>query len=232
MKKIVLLALLSTSVISFAQENTKRVVNISVDGSFDKTGISATGEYIFNYNRKESLILANELKEYKISSNLIGFNGNEDSDGTRIISNNNTNADLLVSISFGSLAKEELKYWDYNGQKLKYSDDQSGYSIFINANKGTFKPSVMCAREISKVLQQVGFEPNWKNNKKYKLIFEDLPIYHTENSNLLNKINNPGMIVEPGNLSNRKESQRFDGENVNTAFAKAVSIGIKNCFGD
>jgi len=232
MKKIVLLALLTTSMMGFSQENTKRLVNISVDGSFDRTGISATGEYVFNYNRKESLILANQLKEFNISSNLIAFNGKENGDVTRVISNNNTDADLLVSISFGSLAKEELKYWDYNGQKLKYSDDQSGYSIFINANKGTFKPSVMCAREISKVLQQVGFEPNWKNNKRYKLIFEDQPIYHTEGSILLNKINNPGIMIEPGNLSNRKDSQRFDGENVNTAFAKAVCIGIKNCFGD
>ena len=177
-------------------------------------------------------MLANELKEYKISSNLIAFNGNEDGDMTRVISNNGTNADLLISMSFGSLAKEELKYWEYQGKKLKYSDDQTGYSIFINGNKGTIKPSAMCAREISKVLQQVGFEPNWKNNKKYKLLFEDQPIYHTEGSTLLNKINNPGIMIEPGNLSNRKESQRFDGENVNTAFAKAVSIGIKNCFGD
>lgn len=232
MKKLLLLSLLMASMGIYAQEVPKRLVNISVDGSFDRSGVSATGEYIFNYNRKESLILANELKENKISSNLIAFNGNEDGETTRVISNNGTNADLLVSVSFGSLAKEELKYWDYSGQKLKYSDDQSGYSIFINANKGNVKPSVMCAREISKVLQQVGFEPNWKNNKRYKLIFEDLPIYHTENSILLNKINNPGMIIEPGNLSNRKESQRFDGENVNTAFAKAVSIGIKNCFGD
>lgn len=239
MKKIILCLLLVCSH-AYSQEAVNKLmpdklvqvplktINVDVENIQAKDTLSATGQYLFNYNQKIALILATELKDSRKNVNLLGMQGKE-TIMAKVETSNNSQPDFLISLGFGVLPPQELKFWEYNGQKVSYSDEVKGFSLFLNANHPLFRPIVLCAREISITLQKVGFQPNWAYNKNNKLIFKDQPIYQEDKNILLNESNAPVLRIEPGVLTHRKESQWFENENVDIAFAKAVSIGLNKC---
>lgn len=230
MKKIImtigLLVIFNTSVYAQNSPNLLNLINVDIENSEHK--VSATGKEIFSYNQKMAFLLATELKETQNNVNIIGMKGVEES-SSKAITSNQVKPDFLVSIGFNALPTPELKFWDYEGQKLGFSDDIKGFSIFVNANHKQIKTALICARQISATLEKVGFQPNWSENKQYKLIFPDMPIYNVENNNLINNSSSPTIKIVPGVVSHRKESQSFDNENVNVAFAKSITIGLNDC---
>lgn len=226
MIKLTMLIALTSNV--YAQDSL-RLVNIDIENNEVQNTISATGSNIFSYNQKMAFLLATELKETKNNVNIIGMKGIEDS-YSKALTSNQVNPDILISLGFDALPIQELKYWDYEGQKLGYSDDIKGFSIFVNANHKNIRETLVCARQVSDTIQKIGFQPNWSNNKKYKLIFPDMPIYNMENNKLINNSKSPVMKIVPGVLTHRKESQSFDSENTNLAFIKAITMGLNNCF--
>lgn len=226
MKKLIL-----SGVLLYSQVYAQTViptVNIDIEGQYNNNIVSATGEDLFNYNQRISFFLASELKDDKKNVNIIGMEQN-DNRKEKAIQSNQVKPSILISIGFGMMPLEELKYAEYQEKKVSFNDEINGYSLFINTHTQDVKKAVICARNISIVLGKVGFEPNWKYNKNIKLIFEDQPIYQLESNELLNNSKTAVLRIEPGVLSNRKESQWFDQERVSIAFSKAVVIGLKDC---
>ena len=219
--------ILSITSISYAQN--QNTINLIIETPQQPlTIMSATGQDIAMYNADLGMIVADELKTNNKNVNLIGMSKKGDDSGKVMVSNN-TNSNLDIKIGFGSQPIEELKFWEYQGKKLRYSDDVHGFSIFVNAAHDKFKIGVMCAKAVAEKLMKVGFKPNWSYNRDYQLIFANYPIYQTEKDYFIKNSNHPSFRIEPGVLTNRQETQWFERENVNVAFAKSITMGVSAC---
>jgi N-acetylmuramoyl-L-alanine amidase len=230
MKKLLLLPLLCSN-LCIAQ-----IVALDVGhSSRDPGATSAYGDSEFSYNQAMGLTIANSIGRSGIKVNLIGYNG----DITKLEQRSQLaqNSNLFVSVHHDSVHEQDLKYWEYNGKRLRFNDNVKGFGIFVSTKNPYFHQSLICANKVANKLISYGFTPNYYHNitpygRHRELFSKSLPVYKYDNLIVLKTATIPAILIESGVIINREEAKWIAQEDVREAFAKAVSEAINQCFRD
>lgn len=211
----------------------KDIISIDVGHYQQSQGtVSAYGDYEFGYNQELSQYVAQSFASKGYSVNLIGYDGK----GKDLVNRARLadNSSIFVSIHHDALQAQDLQTWNYNGKKLPFNDDVSGFGVFVSTKNPQFDKSLACAKVVAEQLKKTGFQPNYYHNKdikgeQKKLFFKDLPVYQYDNLIVLKSTNVPAILIEAGVLTNRKEAKWITQPNVRNAFANTVSQAVISC---
>jgi N-acetylmuramoyl-L-alanine amidase len=227
MKKLLVLALLQAN-ICFAQ-------TVAVDvghSSKDPGATSAYGDTEFSYNQAMGITVANSIGKSGIKVNLIGYRG----DITKLEQRSQLaqSSDLFVSIHHDSVHEEDLKYWEYNGRRLRFNDNVRGFGVFVSTKNPYFHQSLKCANKVANKLINYGFTPNYYHNitpygRHRELFNKSLPVYKYDNLVVLKTATIPAILIESGVIINREEAKWIAQDEIRETFAKAVSEAINEC---
>lgn len=211
----------------------KEIISIDVGHYQQSQGtVSAYGDFEFSYNQELSQYVAQSFASKGYSVNLIGYNG----DGKNLVNRARLadNSSIFISIHHDALQAQDLQTWNYNGKKLPFNDDVSGFGVFVSTKNPQFEKSLACAKTVAQQLIKTGFQPNYYHNKdikgeQKKLFFKDLPVYQYDNLIVLKSTNVPAILIEAGVLTNRKEAKWIKQNDIRTAFSNTVSLAVINC---
>jgi len=208
---------------------------VAIDIGHTKTNFGAVSsrgvsEYKFNYAIANIL-----LKKIIASKNLAAFIINPD--GKKISLKKRTQiaskkgADLFISLHHDSVQQKYIDYWKYKQKKNHYSDQFSGYSIFISNKNRQAKESYRFAAFLGKELIDYSFTPTLHHAEKIKgenrkLLDTKKGIYEFNDLVVLKTAAMPSILLECGVIVNRKEELlvRSDGfkEDISNAIVNAI----------
>jgi N-acetylmuramoyl-L-alanine amidase len=207
------------------------VLRIAIDVGHDKLyggAVSARGipEYVYNLKMAKELLEILK-KESQVDAFIINAEGKHISLKHRVYIAKEKRADILISIHHDSVQKKYLHQWKYKGYVWNYSDDFSGYSIFVSRKNSYFKSSLWLARALGKQLHKKGFTFTRHHTQKIKgenkkLLDQKYGIYAFDNLVVLKASRIPAVLLECGILVNRKEELILDSEMFRTEVADAI----------
>lgn len=121
-------------------------------------------------------------------------------------------ADLFLSVHHDSVQPHYLETWTVNGRRARYSDQFSGYSLFVSANNQQFDRSLRAAVEIGKAFRARGLEPTLHHAETIRgenrpLLNPALGIYRFDDLVVLKRTSMPAVLVEAGIIVNRDEER-------------------------
>jgi N-acetylmuramoyl-L-alanine amidase len=145
---------------------------------------------------------------------------------------NKWKADLFVSIHHDSVQPSYLLPWDFEGKQLRYSDEFSGYSLFVSKQNGAFDESLRLAAAIANQLKSR--ERNFTTHhaldvpgERRKLIDDTRGIYQYDELAVLRLTKMPALLLEAGVIVNRAEEELVGQASYRDLVAKAVTAGVE-----
>ena len=204
-------------------------VAIDIGHSEKRPGaISARGVSEYHFNK----VLANKVFENLADHGINAFIVDSDKEltlkmRTKIAAKKK--ADLFISIHADSVKPKYLKTWEYNDEKLQYSDKFSGYSIFISRKH---KESGILAVILGQALREALLRPTYHHAEKIKgenrkLLNRELGIYEFGKLVVLKTATMPALLFEMGIIVNRDEEKKLSSDIYQNALAEIISNSIK-----
>ena len=191
-------------------------------------------EYFFNKSTVENLY--RELQDRnKVGVVILNRRGDVIALADRAAEAERLGAALLISIHHDSVQPKYLSTWEYQGEKLKYSDHFSGYSIFYSEINPESKESLTAAEYIGDELRRVGLkpaphhaEPIEGENRPFVDPFRG--IYRYDNLIVLKSSTMPAVLVECGVIVNRAEENDLLGLRHRQIIVRSIADGIEKFF--
>jgi N-acetylmuramoyl-L-alanine amidase len=214
---------------------------VAIDVGHTKTSpgaISVTGqpEYEFNLriaHRLEEMLKAkspndpNTIKPFIISSEKpMALPAR-----TKIAASHN--ADLFVSIHHDSAQDQYLEERQVDGKEQRFTNDYSGYSIFVSRKNLRYDESLDLAKRIGRAMKAASFpfarhhhEKIAGENRPYA--DEDAGVYAFDDLVVLKTAAMPAVLVECGVIVNPKEEQALLTKERQATIAAAIVRGIRD----
>lgn len=202
--------------------------------------ISVTGQPEFEFNlrvarRLEEMLKAkspndsNTIKPFIISSEKpIALPAR-----TKIAASHN--ADLFVSIHHDSAQDQYLEEREVNGKAERFTNEFSGYSVFVSRMNPRYEESLDVARRIGRAMKSANFpfarhhhERIAGENRPYA--DEDAGVYAFDDLVVLKTAAMPAVLVECGVIVNPKEEQALLTKERQATIASAITRGIRDHF--
>lgn len=220
-------------------ETTKRhIVAIDIGHTEKSPGaISATGipEYRFNVKiaerLKASLAATPNIEPFIVSSSkAISL-----PERTRIALA--ANADLFISIHHDSAQDKYLTAWEVDGKTRRYSDQFSGYSVFVSRKNPQFAASFAAARRIGKAMSASGlkFTPHHSEpiaGENRPIIDQSAGVYAFDDLVVLKTASMPAVLVECGVILNRLEERSLLLPEKQATITAAIARGVREYFSE
>ena len=226
--------MLAACVVSWLPQ-TVLAASIAVDvGHYtEKPGvISARGVTEFEYNRQLSREIAAALQRAGHKTLLIGDDGLAENLGSR--APRTRGMDLFISIHHDSVQPRFLSSWDRDGETLLYSDQFSGFSLFVSRLNSHTDASLKCASAIGAALRGAGFTPSRYHADP--IVGENRPfaeeangVHYFDNLAVLKTASIPALLFEAGVIVNRDEELRLRDPAVRRRIVEAVVGGTGAC---
>lgn len=211
------------------------IIAIDVGHSLKSTGsTSARGNPEFLFNQKLATTLNSLLKQGGVSSTLIGDDGGMSDLFARTQSAENQSATFFISIHHDSVQEKYLSTWEFEGKSRQYSDQFSGFSVFVSRKNAHLEKSLECGKMIGKALQNSGFplathhnEPiphenrPWADREAGVSYYDDLIVLKTAAM--------PAVLVEAGVIVNRDDELKLMQDETRKKIAVAIATGLNQC---
>jgi N-acetylmuramoyl-L-alanine amidase len=100
--------------------------------------------------------------------------------------------------------------WQYEGDKLSYSDRFSGYAIFVSNDNVDSAGSLAFGRSLGQELQKRGlpYTPHYAlplmGRYRHELIDEEAGVYRYDHLIVLHSTRMPAVLLEAGSIINRQ----------------------------
>ena len=170
---------------------------------------TARGRTEYELNLNLANFIRNSLTErgYK-NVYLIQMNGSgADTLERRFLEANKWKADLFISIHHDSVQDSYLKTWTVNGTPQEYSDEFSGYSLFVSGKNPQWRKALSFASLLSDQLlsRKMHFTLHHVEQEKRELLDESRGIYRFDNLVVLKGFEGPAILLEAAVVVNRQE---------------------------
>lgn len=222
---------LSTS--SFA--NAEVVIAVDVGHSIEHSGaISARGVSEFEFNSILATNIANTISDGQTKAVLIGDDGKMVDINKRTELAKAVGAKFFLSVHHDSAKDQYFKTWEWNGAKRSYSDEFSGFGLFVSRKNPYLMGSLKCASAIGSKLQDAGFHHStyhadaiagesreWADQANGVYYFDDLIVLKTATQ--------PAVLLEAGVIVNRNDEEALKRRDVQEKIANAVKAGLSVC---
>ena len=194
--------------------------------------ISARGvdEFYFNQTLSKQLKIALEARRLRVRP--INFAGDiahlEDRPKEAL------GADFFIAMHHDSVQEKHLKTWEWDGAERNYSDDFSGFSLFVSRNNPQPETSLRCASAIGALLQRAGFVPATHHADSMVGVArpyadEANAVHYYDNLIVLYKTSLPAVLFEAGIIKNRDEELLLQNQERQARMADAIATGIAAC---
>jgi len=215
------------------------LANIAIDvghSQLSPGAISARGKPEFEFNADLAKSLQQALVSHQIKSFLIGEDGNMVDIKQRSAKANTKKASLLLSIHHDSAQPHYLRKWMWQGRELHYSDQFSGFSLFISRKNPRLEKSLDCARMIGKSLKHNGFSPSNHHAEPIKgenrhWADKNAGVYYYDDLIVLKTADMPAVLIEAGVIINRDDEHDLQKNATKNLIASAITEGVISCMG-
>lgn len=172
------------------------------------TSARGTGEWHFNMALAKKLAVS--LEKAGIPYVLINSNGDDIPLTNRPEAVREAGATLLLSLHHDSVQPDYLSEWEWRGQKHFYSDNFSGYSLFVSAQNPYYQESLDVAREVADSLLGKKLTPTLHHaapvaGENRLLLDSRRGIYRFDELVVLRESPAAAVLVEAGVIVNRGE---------------------------
>lgn len=196
--------------------------------------VSARGKPEFAFNAELADALRQALVARRINGLLIGAEGLMLDLRRRTEIAKANSAGLFLSIHHDSVQPQYLQHWQWQGQELAYSDQFSGFSLFVSRKNRYLEKSLDCARLLGEALRQKGFVSS--NHHAEPIAGENRPwadaalgIYYFDDLVVLKTADMPAILLEAGIIVNRDQELVLQNGEARNLMAIAVAEGIEKC---
>lgn len=227
--------LLPVSGFSLTNQYDKKIA-IDIGHSPQKYGaISARGLTEYSFNKAVAFEILQALRNLGYNQAYIVSVDKNISLSERIDIVHRKKSELLISIHHDSVQEQYLKFWMYSGKLLHYSDNFSGFSLFVADNQVSSVESKKIAMLIADRLLILGFKPTLHHaedipGEKKVLIDETRGIYRNNNLHILKAKKIPSILIECGVIVNRDEEAVISQPASQRRLAKCISSAIDDYF--
>lgn len=219
-----------------AAECVPEQFKIAIDvGHYDAApgAISARGvpERTFN------LALAHRIKDRLAADGfpggfLIAESGEKISLKARVNIANTRQADAFLSVHHDSAKEQFLTPWDYGGRKLRYTDDISGFSLFVSGENVAFPEGQRLAALIGTEMVAAGHKPTLHHaalipGESRRLLDAELGVYRWDRLGVVRTTRMPAVLFEAGVILNRDDEAALSKPETQTHIANAVVRGLR-----
>ena len=145
------------------------------------------------------------------------------------------NADLFVSIHHDSAQDQYLEEREVNGKEERFTNEFSGYSVFVSRKNPRYAESLDVARRIGRAMQSAKFKFAKHHHEKIAgenrpFADEDAGVYAFDDLVVLKTASMPAVLVECGVIVNPKEEQALLKKDTQATITAAIVRGIRDHF--
>ena len=212
-----------------------RTVAVDVGHYNEEPGVtSARGRVELEFNRELALEIRSAAERGGFETALIGADGHMASLARRTAAA--AGADFFLSVHHDSMQPQFLRTWEYDGALRRFSDLQSGFSLFVSRKNAAPRRSLACASAIGARLRAAGFAPSLYHADPIpgeSKPFADRAngVHYYDNLVVLKTARAPAVLLEAGVIINRDEEARMRSGETRRAIAAAVAAGLQACLG-
>jgi N-acetylmuramoyl-L-alanine amidase len=201
--------------------------SIKQPGAYSARGV---GEYYFNKTIAEAL-LQSLKKSGLVDAFIINPRGRSISLMERTREAANKRATLFLSIHHDSVQRRYVKEWVVGGKTHLYSDNFSGFSVFVSRKNRKFAQSLKFANLLGEAMLARGFSPTLHHAEKIpgegrNLINKDLGLYEFDDLVVLKTAAMPAVLLECGVIINRSEEASLQKPEIQQRVVDAVTEAI------
>lgn len=193
---------------------------------------SARGVPEFQFNQRLAQSVAAATAQAGIPTITIGATGTplQLTERTRLAQA--AGATLFLSIHHDSVQARYLSTWTVDGRERPYSDQFSGFSLFVSAANPKFPASVAFATAIGSSLRAAGLTPSLHHaepipGESRPLLDANLGLYRFDGLAVLRTATMPAVLLEAAIILNRRDEERARSpeflQRVSAAVVRAVS---------
>ena len=201
--------------------------SIKHPGAYSARGV---GEYYFN--RAIAAALLRSLKRAgEVEVFIVNPQGTSISLAERTRQAANKRATLFLSIHHDSVQRRYVKEWKVDGETRLYSDNFSGFSVFVSRKNRKFAQSLRFARLLGEAMVARGFSPTMHHAEKIpgegrNLVDKDLGLYEFDDLVVLKTAAMPAVLLECGVIVNRDEEASLQRPEIQQRIADAAAEAI------
>jgi N-acetylmuramoyl-L-alanine amidase len=184
-------------------------------------------EYEFNLNLAK--FVQSSLKERGFQNvYLINIDSGPEELSRRDIEANKLNADLFISIHHDSVQQPYLKDWTVNGKSEQYSDEFSGFSLFVSQKNAYWRQALSFASSLADQLlrRKMHFTLHHVKQEGRELFDESRGIYRFDDLVVLKGFKGPAVLLEAAVVVNRQEELVADSLERHALIADAMFDAI------
>jgi N-acetylmuramoyl-L-alanine amidase len=201
--------------------------SIQRPGAYSARGVS---EYYFNKTVAEAL-LRSLKKSGVVDAFIINPQGRSISLMERTREAANKQATLFLSIHHDSVQRRYMKNWSVAGKTHLYSDNFSGFSVFVSRKNRKFPQSLKFANLLGESMNARGFAPTLHHAEKIpgegrNLINKELGLYEYDDLVVLKTAAMPAVLLECGVIVNRSEEVSLQKPEIQQRIVNAASEAI------
>jgi N-acetylmuramoyl-L-alanine amidase len=202
--------------------------SIKQPGAYSARGLS---EYHFNKAIAAALLLRSLQKFGEVDAFIINPHGTSISLAERTRQAANKRATLFLSIHHDSVQRRYVKEWTVDGKTRLYSDNFSGFSVFVSRKNRKFAESLRFARLLGEAMVARGFSPTLHHAEKIpgegrNLVDQDLGLYEFDDLVVLKTAAMPAALLECGVIVNRSEEASLQRPEIQQRIADAAAEAI------
>jgi N-acetylmuramoyl-L-alanine amidase len=201
--------------------------SIKQPGAYSARGV---GEYYFN--RAIAAALLRSLKKFgEVETFIINPQGASISLAERTRQAASKRATLFLSIHHDSVQRRYVKEWTVDGKTRLYSDNFSGFSVFVSRKNRKFTQSLRFARLLGEAMIARGFSPTLHHAEKIpgegrNLVDKKLGLYEFDDLVVLKTAAMPAVLLECGVIVNRSEEASLQKPEIQQRIADAATEAI------
>jgi N-acetylmuramoyl-L-alanine amidase len=227
--------LVTANTASTAFGATNAIVAIDVGHSLYAPGAtSARGAPEFRFNSDLASVLRETLMTNRIQVVSIADDGNMRELKMRTATAAAEGANFFLSVHNDSVQPQYPQPWTWQGNAMRYSDQFSGFSLFVSRKNPYVESSLRCASTIGTSLRQAGFHSSghhaehiggenrdWADERNGVYYYDDLVVLKTATM--------PAVLLEAGIIVNRNEETFLQEPGTRKSIAEAVTRGLRAC---
>jgi N-acetylmuramoyl-L-alanine amidase len=221
----VVFAIFSLCTVAFA---APPLVAVDVGHTLKDSGaISARGRTEYDFNRVLAGVLAEALLAHQLRVREINFNGDIGSLAARPAKA--VGSDFFIAVHHDSISESYLKFWDWDGREMSYTDVKRGFGLFVSEKSPDLAKSLRCASAMGAMMRRAGFVPTPWHGRKHHAADAENGVWYYDNLVVLYRTTLPAVLFEAGVIKHREEELELLDPERQALMADALATGVAAC---